>query len=49
MDRLLQELKEDITEFREMTKKFYAGEVSQKDYKGFSGGFGLCGQTGPNF
>ncbi len=46
MDRLLQELKEDITEFREMTKKFYAGEVSQKDYKGFSGGFGSYAQRG---
>ncbi len=46
MDRLLQELKEDLTEFREMTKKFYAGEVSQNDYKGFSGGFGSYAQRG---
>lgn len=42
----LQEFKEDIAEFREMTKKFYAGEVSQKDYKGFSGGFGSYAQRG---
>ena len=40
MEQLLQEFKNDLTDFREMTKKFYAGEVSQKDYKGFSGGFG---------
>lgn len=46
MEQLLQEFKEDLTEFREMTKKFYAGEVSQKDYKGFSGGFGSYAQRG---
>lgn len=46
MEQLLQEFKEDLTEFREMTKKFYAKEVSQKDYKGFSGGFGSYAQSG---
>lgn len=46
MEQLLQEFKEDLTEFREMTKKFYAKEVSQKDYKGFSGGFGSYAQRG---
>ncbi|KAI4442246.1 Sulfite reductase [Schaedlerella arabinosiphila] len=44
MEQLLQEFKGDLTEFREMTKKFYAGEVSKKDYKGFSGGFGSYAQ-----
>lgn len=46
MEQLLQEFKNDLTDFREMTKKFYAGEVSQKDYKGFSGGFGSYAQRG---
>ena len=46
MQQLLQEFKNDLTDFREMTKKFYAGEVSQKDYKGFSGGFGSYAQRG---
>ena len=40
MEQLLQEFKEDLQEFRNMTEKFYAKEVSVKDYKGFSGGFG---------
>ena len=44
MEQLLQEFKGDLAEFREMTKKFYAGEVSKKDYKGFSGGFGSYAQ-----
>lgn len=38
--------KEDLKDFREMTGKFYAGEVSVKDYKGFSGGFGSYAQKG---
>lgn len=46
MNQLLQEFKGDLAEFRDMTKKFYAGEVSQKDYKGFSGGFGSYAQRG---
>ena len=46
MEQLLQEFKNDLTDFREMTNKFYAGEVSQKDYKGFSGGFGSYAQRG---
>lgn len=36
---LMTEFKEDLKDFREMTEKFYAKEVSIKDYKGFSGGF----------
>ena len=38
---LMTEFKEDLKDFREMTEKFYAKEVSIKDYKGFSGGFGV--------
>ena len=33
---LMKEFKADLKEFREMTEKFYAKEVSVKDYKGFS-------------
>lgn len=40
------EFKEDLKDFREMTEKFYAKEVSIKDYKGFSGGFGSYAQRG---
>lgn len=43
---LAQEFKEDLAQFQEMTEKFYAGEVSVKDYKGFSGGFGSYAQRG---
>ena len=31
---LMKEFKADLKEFREMTEKFYAKEVSVKDYKG---------------
>ena len=43
---LMTEFKEDFKDFREMTEKFYAKEVSIKDYKGFSGGFGSYAQRG---
>lgn len=43
---LMTEFKEDLKDFREMTEKFYAKEVSVKDYKGFSGGFGSYAQRG---
>lgn len=43
---LMTEFKEDLKDFREMTEKFYAKEVSIKDYKGFSGGFGSYAQRG---
>lgn len=43
---LMTEFKEDLKDFREMTEKFYAKEVSIKDYKGFSGGFGSYTQRG---
>lgn len=46
MEELLKEFKEDLVEFHEMTEKFYAKEVSMKDYKGFSGGFGSYAQKG---
>ena len=43
---LMTEFKEGLKDFREMTEKFYAKEVSIKDYKGFSGGFGSYAQRG---
>lgn len=46
MEKLVQEWKESLPEFREMTEKFYAKEVSVKDYKGFSGGYGSYAQKG---
>lgn len=38
--------KEDLKQFREITEKFYAKEISVKDYKGFSGFFGSYAQRG---
>ena len=46
MEQLLKEFKEDLAQFRKMTDKFYAKEVSVKEYKGFSGGFGSYAQKG---
>ncbi|MDD7740832.1 MAG: nitrite/sulfite reductase [Fusicatenibacter sp.] len=46
MEKLMQEFRDDLSEFREKTDQFYAGEVSMKDYKGFSGGFGSYAQKG---
>ena len=43
---LMKEFKADLKDFREMTEKFYAKEVSVKYYKGFSGGFGSYAQKG---
>lgn len=46
MDKFVQEWKTELPKFREMTEKFYTKEVSVKDYKGFSGGFGSYAQKG---
>lgn len=46
METLIKEFKEDIAAFRDMTEKYYAGEVSMKEYKGFSGSFGSYSQKG---
>lgn len=43
---LLQELKDEIELFREQTNKFIRKEISVKDFKGFSGGFGSYAQRG---
>lgn len=47
MDRIdAQSWKADLKEFREKTEAFYAGEMSKKDYKGFSGFYGSYAQKG---
>ena len=38
--------REDLEEFREKTREFYAGELDKNAYKGFSGGFGSYAQRG---
>lgn len=38
--------KKDYEEFEEVTRKFYAGEITVPEYKGFSGGFGSYAQRG---
>lgn len=39
-------LKDEIAIFEDMTRKFVNKEISMKDYKGFSGGFGSYAQRG---
>ena len=46
MEQLIQEWRASLPKFREMTEKFYAKEVSIKEYKGFSGGYGSYAQKG---
>ena len=46
MEQLIQEWRASLPKFREMTEKFYAKEVSVKEYKGFSGGYGSYAQKG---
>ena len=46
MEQLIEEFRKELAEFREMTDKFYAKEISVKEYKGFSGGFGSYAQRG---
>ncbi len=48
MKELIQEFKNDMAEFKEKTELFYAKELSVKDYKGFSGGYGSYAQRGGN-
>lgn len=46
MDTLQQELLNELPLFREKTRQFVSGELSLKDYKGFSGGYGSYAQRG---
>lgn len=42
----IQEFREDLKEFHEMTRKFYQKEINVVQYKSFSGGFGSYAQRG---
>lgn len=46
MDTLQQELLQELPEFEKRTQLFYHKEMSVKDYKGYSGGFGSYAQRG---
>lgn len=46
MQNHVEEFRKDLERFREMTSKFYRGEVTVPEYKGFSGGFGSYAQRG---
>lgn len=41
-----QEFRNDLKEFREMTRKYHNKEISMKEYKHFSGGYGSYGERG---
>lgn len=45
-ETLLKKFQEDLTDFYDATRKFYAKEMSVVEYKGFSGGFGSYAQRG---
>ncbi|MCI9137362.1 MAG: nitrite/sulfite reductase [Lachnospiraceae bacterium] len=44
----IQEFREELKEFHEMTKKFYQKDINIAQYKQFSGGFGSYAQRGGN-
>ena len=46
MQNHMEEFREDLKEFHEMTGKFYNGEITVPEYKAFSGGFGSYAQRG---
>lgn len=47
MDEMLkQQLKEEVVQFRQKAEQFMRGEISIKEFKGFSGGFGSYAQRG---
>ena len=47
-DELKYRIKNEIQEFRETVNKFFNKELSVKDFKGMSGGFGCYAQRGGN-
>lgn len=44
MERTLEEFKQALPVFKEMTEKFYSQEITRKEYKGFSGKYGSYAQ-----
>lgn len=41
-----EKFRNDLVEFRDITNKFYAGEIKMPEYKKFSGGFGSYAERG---
>ena len=37
---IIQRFRDDLEQFNDATRKYYAGEIDRKTYKGISGGFG---------
>lgn len=46
MNTLREELLQELPEFERKTKQFTQKEISMKEYKGYSGGFGSYAQRG---
>ena len=46
MNTLREELLQELPEFERKTKQFIQKEISMKEYKGYSGGFGSYAQRG---
>lgn len=46
MEQLRNELLDELKQFQDKTEQFLKGEISVKDYKGYSGGFGSYAQRG---
>lgn len=44
--KYIEEFREDLKEFYEMTERFYNKEITVNEYKSFSGGFGSYAQRG---
>ncbi len=49
MDRLINQFRSDLGRFRRVSAQFYNKEISMKEYKGFSGGFGSYAQRGGEY
>ena len=37
---IIQRFRDDLEQFNDATRKYYAGEIDRNTYKGISGGFG---------
>ena len=46
VEKFVEEFRQDLQEFYDMTEKFYNKEITVAEYKGFSGGFGSYAQRG---
>lgn len=48
LTEVVRKFKSELPAFKEMTEKFYNGEMTVKEYKGFSGRYGSYAQRGAN-